>query len=153
MSPAKKKGLTRRGHPDLSISQQCRLVKLSRSAFYYAPVGINAVTLKLMKAIDRLFTKYPFFGSRQIAAYLRRDGIIAGRHRVRRLMAKMGLEAIYKRPRTSQPIQLLVVHDHPFASQHHPDPPVAKPAALDFAMPWRRKSGCTAIFATSLRWG
>ncbi|MGV6805162.1 MAG: IS3 family transposase [Ruegeria sp.] len=57
----------------------------------------------MMKEIDRVFTKYPFFGSRQIAAYLRRDGIAVGRHRVRRLMAKMGLEAIYKRPRTSQP--------------------------------------------------
>jgi len=78
-------------------------VKLSRSAFYYAPVGGDTATLALMKAIDLAFTKYPFFGSRQIAAYLRQDGIVAGRHRVRRLMAKMGLEAIYKRPRTSQP--------------------------------------------------
>ncbi len=103
MSPAKKKALIRRDHPDPSISRQCRLVRLSRSAFYYAPVGIDAVTLALMKAIDRVFTKYPFFGSRQIAAYLRREGTIVGRHRVRRLTAKMGLEAIYKRPRTSQP--------------------------------------------------
>ena len=103
MSPAKKRSLIRLDHPDLSISQQCRLVKLSRPAFYYTPVGIDVATLVLMKTIDRVFTKYPFFGSRQIAAYLRRDGIVAGRHRIRRLMAKMGLEAIYKRPRTSQP--------------------------------------------------
>ncbi len=103
MSPAKKKAMIRRDHPDLSVSQQCKLVKLSRSAFYYLPVGISATTLALMKAIDRGFTKYPFFGSGQITAYLRRDGTVAGRHRVRRLMAKMGLEAIYKRPRTSQP--------------------------------------------------
>jgi len=103
MSPAEKKDLIRRDHPELSISQQCRLVRLSRSAFYYTPVGFDTATLALMKAIDRVFTMYPFFGSRQIAAYLRRDGIVAGRHRVRRLMAKMGLEAIYKRPRTSQP--------------------------------------------------
>ncbi len=95
--------MIRRDHPDLSISQQCKLVKLSRSAFYYMPVGVSAATLELMKAIDRTFTKYPFFGSRQVAAYLRRDGIVVGRHRVRPLMAKMGLEAIYKRPRTSQP--------------------------------------------------
>ncbi|WP_161785432.1 IS3 family transposase [Palleronia rufa] len=95
--------MIRGDHPELGVSQQCRLVKLSRSAFYYMPVGIDAKTLALMKAIDRVFTKYPFFGSRQIAAYLRRDGIVAGRHRVRRLMAKMGLEAIYKRPKTSQP--------------------------------------------------
>lgn len=95
--------MIQRGHPKLSISQQCNLVQLSRSAFYYTPVGIDAETLAMMKEIDRVFTKYPFFGSRQIAAYLRREGTIIGRHRVRRLMAKMGLEAIYKRPRTSQP--------------------------------------------------
>jgi putative transposase len=95
--------MIKRDHPELSISQQCKLVRLSRSAFYYTPVGVNADTLAMMKEIDRVFTRYPFFGSRQIAAYLRREGIVIGRHRVRRLMAKMGLEAIYKRPRTSKP--------------------------------------------------
>ncbi len=103
MSPAKKRAMIKRDHPELSISQQCKLVRLSRSAFYYAPVGIDADTLAMMKEIDQVFTRYPFFGSRQITAYLRRDGTVVGRHRVRRLMAKMGLEAIYKRPRTSQP--------------------------------------------------
>ena len=103
MSPEKKRAMIKRDHPELSISQQCKLVRLSRSAFYYSPVGIDANTLVMMKEIDRVFTRYPFFGSRQIAAYLRREGIFVGRHRVRRLMAKMGLEAIYKRPRTSQP--------------------------------------------------
>ena len=103
MSPAKKRSMIQRDHPDLSISQQCKLVRLLRSAFYYTPVGIDTATLSMMKEIDRVFTKYPFFGSRQIAAYLRREGTIVGRHRVRRLMAMMGLGAIYKRPRTSQP--------------------------------------------------
>jgi putative transposase len=103
MSPEKKRAMIKRDHPELSISQQCKLVRLSRSAFYYSPFGIDANTLVMMKEIDRVFTRYPFFGSRQIAAYLRREGIVVGRHRVRRLMAKMGLEAIYKRPRTSQP--------------------------------------------------
>ncbi len=102
MSPEKKRAMIKRGHPELSVSQQCKLVRLSRPAFYYTPVGINANTLAIMKEIDRVFTKYPFFGSRQIAAFLRRERIVVGRHRVRRLMAKMGLEAIYKRPRTSQ---------------------------------------------------
>ena len=103
MSPEKKRKMIRRDHPELSISQQCKLVRLSRSAFYYTPVGIDADTLTLMKEIDRVFTKYPFFGSRQSAAYLRREGTVVGRHRVRRLMVKTGLETIYKRPRTSQP--------------------------------------------------
>lgn len=66
--------MIKRDHPELSISQQCRLVRLSRSAFYYTPVGVDSDTLAMMKEIDRVFTKYPFFGSRQIAAYLRRVG-------------------------------------------------------------------------------
>ena len=103
MSPTEKKVMINRNHPDLSINHQCKLVKLSRSAFYYAPVGIDSETLAVMTAIDKAFTRYPFFGSRQIAAYLRRNGIAVGRHRVRRLMRIMGLEAIYTRPRTSQP--------------------------------------------------
>jgi putative transposase len=103
MSPTEKKVMINRNHPDLSINHQCKLVKLSRSAFYYAPVGIDDETLAVMTAIDKAFTRYPFFGSRQIAAYLRRNGIAVGRHRVRRLMRIMGLEAIYTRPRTSQP--------------------------------------------------
>ena len=92
-----------RNRADLSVSRQCRLLKLSRSSFYYTPVGISAETLELMKAIDKVFTAYPFFGSRQIAAYLRRDNVIVGRQRARRLMAKMGLETIYRRPNTSRP--------------------------------------------------
>ena len=97
--------MIQRGHPNLSISQQCKLVRLSRSAFYYTPVGIDVATLAMMKEIDLVFTKYPFFGSRQIAAYLRREGIVVGRHRVRRLMARMGLEAIYKRPEPASRIR------------------------------------------------
>jgi len=103
MSPVEKRSQIRADHPDLSVSAQCRLLKLSRSSVYYAPVGIDPETLALMKRIDRVFTAYPFFGSRQIAAYLRREGVVAGRHRVRRLMRMMGLEAIYRRPRTTTP--------------------------------------------------
>lgn len=103
MSPEKKHARIKRDHPELSTSQQCKLVRLSRSAFYYTPDGIDGDTLSTMKEIDSVFTRYPFFGSRQIVAYLRREGTVVGRHRVRRLMARMRLEAIYKRPRTSQP--------------------------------------------------
>tara|TARA_R110002096_G_scaffold413266_1_gene613996 strand:+ start:404 stop:1000 length:597 start_codon:yes stop_codon:yes gene_type:complete len=103
VSPEKKRAMIKRDHPELSISQQCKLVRLSRSAFYYTPDGIDGDTLSMMKEIDRVFTKYPFFGSRQTVACLRRESTVVGRHRVRRLMARMGLVAIYKRPRTSQP--------------------------------------------------
>lgn len=102
MSPAAHKAMIRKDHADLSLSRHCKLLKISRSYMYYKPVGADAETLRLMNEIDRVFTKYPFFGSRQITAYLPRSGLQAGRHRVRRLMGIIGLQAIYKRPDTSK---------------------------------------------------
>jgi putative transposase len=103
MSPGDRRRLIQSDHPKLSLSAQCRVLNISRSTLYYRPLPATEETLALMKEIDKLFTKYPFFGSRQIAVWLARDGIRAGRHRVRRLMRLMGLEAVYKRPKTSQP--------------------------------------------------
>ena len=103
MSPAERRGLIRRNHPDLSIRRQCKLVNLSRSAFYYCPLGIDPDTLALMKVIDWVFTQHPFFGSRQVAVYLRLEGTAVGRHRVWRLMRLMGLQMIYKRPSQRPP--------------------------------------------------
>ena len=88
MSPEKKRAMIKRDRPELSISQQCKLVRLSRSAFYYAPVGIDTDTLEMMKEIHQVFTKYPFFGLRQIAGYICREGTVVGRYRAGRLMAK-----------------------------------------------------------------
>ena len=102
MSPSERREMIRKENTKLSLTRQCKLLKISRSSIYYAPVGVNAETLKLMHEIDRVFTKYPFFGSRQIAAYLPQSGFSAGRHRVRRLMNIMGLQAIYKGPNTSK---------------------------------------------------
>lgn len=59
--------MIQRNHPKLSINQQCKLVSLSRSALYYTPVGPDAATLKVMKEIDQVFTKCPFFGPNIIA--------------------------------------------------------------------------------------
>ena len=98
MSPSERREMIRKENTKLSLTRQCKLLKISRSSIYYTPVGVDAETLKLMHEIDRVFTKYPFFGSRQIAAYLPQSGFSAGRHRVRRLMNIMGLQAIYKGP-------------------------------------------------------
>ena len=103
MSREERKAMIWRDHPDLSLSRQCRLLSISRSTFYYAPKGESPENLALMRRIDELFLKYPFYGSRQMARQLRREGIEVGRHRVRRLMRLMGLEAIYQAPRTSMP--------------------------------------------------
>ena len=102
MSPLNRREMIRKENTKLSLTRQGKLLKVSRSSFYYTPLGQNAETLKLMHEIDRVFTKYPFFGSRQIAAYLPRSGFSVGRHLVRRLMGVMGLQAVYKGPNTSK---------------------------------------------------
>ena len=102
MSPSERREMIRKENTDLSLTRQCKLLKISRSSVYYTPVGFDQATIDLMHEIDRIFTKYPFFGSRQIAAYLPQSGFSAGRHRVRRLMGIMGLQAIYKGPNTSK---------------------------------------------------
>ena len=90
-------------HQRLSIAAQCRLLSISRSSYYYAPVPETEVTLALMRVIDAVFLDMPWYGSRQMVRHLRRNGHDVGRRRVRRLMAKMGLSPIYQRPRTSDP--------------------------------------------------
>ncbi len=103
MSRGERKAMITREHPELSLSRQCEVLSISRSSFYYAPMGESPSRLALMRRIDELFMKYPFYGSRQMARQLRREGIRVGRHRVRRLMRLMGLAAIYQAPRTSAP--------------------------------------------------
>jgi len=103
MSRGERKAMITRDAPDLSLSRQCRLLSISRSSFYYAPKGESPENLALMRRIDELFMKHPFYGSRQMVRQLRRDGVCVGRHRVRRMMRLMGLEAIYQAPRTSRP--------------------------------------------------
>jgi len=91
------------GHPDLSVVRRCELVSVSRLSFYYQPVGGTAASLALMRLIDAQFLETPWYGSRQMARHLRRDGHEVGRKRVRRLMALMGLVPICRRPRTTVP--------------------------------------------------
>lgn len=88
---------------NLSIKAQCRLLSISRSGLYYDPKGESPLNLQLMRLIDEQFLITPFYGSRQMARYLRRQGYCVGRHRVRRLMRLMGIEAVYQKPRTSDP--------------------------------------------------
>jgi len=88
---------------DLSIARQCKLVGISRSGFYAPSAGESEANLELMRLIDAQFMETPFYGSRQMAWHLRSLGHVVNRKRVRRLMRLMGLEAIYQRPRTSDP--------------------------------------------------
>jgi putative transposase len=90
-------------HPRLGIVRQCALVSISRSSFYYEGKGESPLNLALMRLIDAQFLETPWYGSRQMARHLRRLGYTVGRKRVRRLMRLMGLQAIYQKPRTSDP--------------------------------------------------
>lgn len=90
-------------HPRLSVVRQCLLLGISRSSFYYEATGESPFNLDLMRIIDEQFLEMPFFGSRQMAKWLRRRGLRISRKRVARLMRKMGLSAIYQKPNTSKP--------------------------------------------------
>jgi len=89
------------GHPSLSVRRQCELLDLARSGLYYEPRGESPENLALMRLVDEAYTRWPFYGVRRMTAWLRREGHLVNRKRVRRLMRLMGLEAIYAKPRLS----------------------------------------------------
>ena len=82
-------------HPELSISRQCALLGLPRSTHYYRPTPVRASTLRIMARIDALYVEDPCSGSRRMVEYLAREGIPISRDRVRNLMRRMGVRAIY----------------------------------------------------------
>jgi putative transposase len=90
-------------HHRLSVARQCDLVGIARSSYYYTGKGETPLNLKLMKMIDEKFLDRPYYGQRQMARWLRRQGYGVGRKRVRRLMRIMALTPIYQAPRTSEP--------------------------------------------------
>lgn len=89
-------------HPDLSVRRQCSLLSLARSSLYYHPRGESAENLAFMEIIDKQFLETPWYGSRQMARHMQREGHRCGRHRVRRLMRLMRLVPIYQEPKTSK---------------------------------------------------
>lgn len=91
-----------REHSRLSISQQCRLLSVPRSSLYYERSGESEANEALMRRIDAQFLETPFFGSRQMTRWLRRQGSRVSRKRVRRLMRLLGLEACTPKPKTSE---------------------------------------------------
>ena len=86
----------------LPVSRQCQVLSLPRSTAYYQPVPVSVEELALMRRIDELHLEIPSAGSRTLRTFLRKDGHRLGRQRVRRLMCKMGLEAIYRKPNLSR---------------------------------------------------
>jgi putative transposase len=86
-----------------SVRRQCELLRLSRSGLYYEPEPTSLEQLALMRRIDELHLKYPFYGSRKLSDALRKEGFEANRKRIQRLMRLMGMEAIAPKPATSEP--------------------------------------------------
>ncbi len=94
-------------YPKLSIVRQCELLNLNRSSYYWNLADKKQTTkdeynLLLMRLMDELYTKYPFYGSRKMASHLRRLEHPVNRKRIRRLMKKMGLVSVAPKPNTSK---------------------------------------------------
>jgi putative transposase len=87
----------------LSVTKQAEIVGIARSTVYYLPRPVSAEDLALMKQIDALHTEHPFAGSRMLRDLLAAEGSKIGRRHVKTLMRRMGIEALYRRPRTTKP--------------------------------------------------
>ena len=92
-----------RSHPEISIRRQCDLLGANRAGLYYEPVGESEENVKLMRLLDEQYTRTPFYGSRKMTEWLATKGYEVNRKRVVRLMDVMGIEAVYPKPRLSQP--------------------------------------------------
>jgi putative transposase len=92
-----------------AVRRQAELLGLSRSSVYYEPRPVSERDLVLMRRIDELHLQLPFYGSRKLADRLRREGHEVGRRHVATLMRRMGIEAMYRRPRTSIPARTAAI--------------------------------------------
>ena len=102
MSRADRRALVEREDPALPISQQCRLLAISRSSMYRKPAEVSEPDHAIMVLIDRQYLARPYYGSRRMTAWLATQGHVVNRKRVQRLMRLMALVAIYQRPSTSK---------------------------------------------------
>ena len=88
---------------DLPISKQAEALNISRGSVYYLPRPVSASDVALMRRIDELHLEFPFAGSRMLQGLLAAEGSKVGRRHVKTLMRRMGIEALYRRPRTTKP--------------------------------------------------
>ena len=92
-----------RGHPEISVRRQCQLLGVNRSGLYYQAVGESEENLRLLRMLDEQYTRTPFYGSRRMTEWLATEGHVVNRKRVSRLMELLGVEAVYPKPKLSQP--------------------------------------------------
>jgi putative transposase len=99
---AERKAMINREH-DLPITKQAEILKVSRGSVYYLPRPVSSADLEIMQRLDRLHLEFPFAGSRMLRGLLALQGCKIGRRHVKTLMQRMGIEALYRRPRTTKP--------------------------------------------------
>src|SRR6202051_2889729 len=99
---AERKAMIMREH-ELSITKQAKALRISRGSVYYLPRPVSATDLEIMRLLDRLHLEFPFAGSRMLRGLLATEGWKVGRRHVKTLMKRMGIEALYRRPRTTKP--------------------------------------------------
>ena len=128
----------------LPVVRQCQLLGLSRSTAYYQPTPVSIADLALMRRLDELHLNHPFAGARMLRDLPRQEGHSIGRRHVSTLMARMGIEAVYRKPHTSQ---------------RHPAHPVYPYSYATWRSPGRTRSGrlisptfrCAAASCTCVR--
>src|SRR5258705_6938610 len=99
---AERKAMIIREHA-LPIARQAEALNISRGSVYYLPRPVSATDLEFMRRLDRLHLEFPFAGSRMLRGLLAAEGCKTGRRHVKTLMKRMGIEALYRRPRTTTP--------------------------------------------------
>lgn len=100
MAVKQRQGLVKRNHPELSVSRQCRLLSLNRSSLYYQPVRKEAsMDQPFKQEIELIMTEFPYYGSRKVAAHIKKSGILIGRRRTIRLLREMNLKAVQPKKR------------------------------------------------------
>ena len=102
MSHEQRAALVERESSELPLTQQAELLSISRSSLYYQPREPSAEEIAIKHRIDELYTQYPFYGSRRIAAQMQREGVLINRKAVQRHMREMGIVAIYPGPNLSR---------------------------------------------------
>ncbi len=88
---------------NLPITRQAEVLRISRGSLYYLPRPVSAADLEVMRRLDQLHLEYPFAGSRMLRGLLAAEGSKFGRRHVKTLMRRMGIEALFRRPRTTKP--------------------------------------------------
>ena len=88
---------------ELPVVRQAKVLNISRGSAYYKPRPVSPEDLAIMRRLDELHLNYPFAGARMPGGILGREAVSIGRRRVARLMRRIGIAALYRRPNTSKP--------------------------------------------------